>query len=127
MRAFLCSREAVKIMKEQRAGRIINIGSVSAKTPRPHTVSYAASKFALAGLTHSFALDFREYGIAVSILHPGNVASGLARPGAGAPPEARMKGADVARLAVLIAALPPDTNLLESVMLPVDMPFLGRG
>ena len=35
---FLCSREAIRIMKAQmpQGGRIINIGSVSAKTPRPH-------------------------------------------------------------------------------------------
>ena len=35
--AFLCAREAIRIMKAQqpKGGRIINIGSVSAKTPRP--------------------------------------------------------------------------------------------
>jgi hypothetical protein len=33
----------------------------------------------------------------------------------------------VARVAVLIASLPPDVNLYESVRLPVTMPYLGRG
>ena len=39
--AFLCSREAVRIMKSQtpQGGRIINIGSVSAKTPRPDSAA----------------------------------------------------------------------------------------
>jgi NAD(P)-dependent dehydrogenase (short-subunit alcohol dehydrogenase family) len=49
--AFLCSREAVRIMKSQtpQGGRIINIGSVSAKTPRPDSLPYTATKFALQG------------------------------------------------------------------------------
>src|SRR5581483_9849249 len=69
--AFLCSREALKIMKQQRSGRILNIGSVSAKAPRSHSAAYATSKFGLQGLTHSLAVDGREYGIAASVLQPG--------------------------------------------------------
>ena len=33
----------------------------------------------------------------------------------------------VARVAVMMAALPPDMNLLEGLVLPLTMPFLGRG
>lgn len=65
--AFICSREALKIMKLQRSGRIINIGSVSAKVPRVHSAAYTTSKFGLEGLTRSLALDARDYGVAVSI------------------------------------------------------------
>jgi len=126
--AFLCSREALRVMKPQRSGRIINIGSVSAKVPRRHAAPYAASKFALEGLTRSMALDAREFGIAVSILHPGNTESPLWQ---GREEVARQEGlmaaADLARVAVLMAALPPEVNFLEGVVLPVSMPFLGRG
>jgi NAD(P)-dependent dehydrogenase (short-subunit alcohol dehydrogenase family) len=126
--AFLCSREALKIMKRQRGGRIINIGSVAAKVPRPHSAPYAASKFALEGLTRSLALDGREHGIAASILHPGNVDSEFWR---GREELARREGLvspdDIARIVVLMASLPPAVNLLESLVLPVPMPFLGRG
>ncbi|MBM4348485.1 MAG: SDR family oxidoreductase [Deltaproteobacteria bacterium] len=126
--AFLCSREALRIMKRQRSGRIINIGSISAKMPRPHTAPYTTSKFALEGLTRSLALDGRDYGIAVSILHPGNTATPLWD---GREDQARQEGimspTDLARVMVIIAALPPDVNMLESIMLPVSMPFLGRG
>ncbi|MGH6980892.1 MAG: SDR family NAD(P)-dependent oxidoreductase, partial [Stellaceae bacterium] len=69
---FLCAREAFKIMKKQKQGRIINIGSVSAKVPRPNTIAYAASKFGLEGVTRALALEGRDHGILVSILHPGN-------------------------------------------------------
>lgn len=126
--AFLCSREALRIMKRQRSGRIINIGSISAKMPRPHTAPYTTSKFALEGLTRSLALDGRDYGIAVSILHPGNTATPLWD---GREDQARQEGimspTDLARVMVIMASLPPDVNMLESIMLPVSMPFLGRG
>ena len=126
--AFLCSREALKIMKPQRAGRIINIGSVSAKVPRSHSAAYTTSKFGLEGLTRSLALDARDYGIAVSILHPGNTATPIWQ---GREEIARKEGVmspdDLARVAVTIATLPPEINLLESIVLPVSMPFVGRG
>ncbi len=126
--AFLCSREALRIMKPQRSGRIINIGSVSAKVPRSHSAPYTTSKFGLEGLTRSLALDARDYGIAVSILHPGNTATPIWQ---GREEIARKEGVmspdDLARVAVTIAALPPEVNLLESIVLPVSMPFVGRG
>lgn len=126
--AFLCSREALKIMKRQRSGRIINIGSISAKVPRPHSAPYTTSKFALEGLTRSLALDARDHGIAVCILHPGNTATPLWY---GREDQAKQEGImhpnNLARVAVTIAALPQDMNMLESIVLPVTMPFLGRG
>jgi len=126
--AFLCSREALKIMKPQHSGRIINIGSVSAKVPRPHSAPYTTSKFGLEGLTRSLALDARDFGIAVSILHPGNTETPIWQ---GREEVARREGVmspqDLARVAVTIASLPPEVNLLESIVLPVSMPFVGRG
>lgn len=126
--AFLCCREAFRIMKPGRSGRIINIGSISAKAPRPNNAPYAASKFGLEGLTRSLALDGRAYGIAVSIIHPGNTATSIWE---GLEEQTRKEGLmstdDLARLAVTVAAMPPGINLLESIVLPVSMPFLGRG
>ncbi len=126
--AFLCAREAFKVMKGQKQGRIINIGSVSAKVPRPNTIAYAASKFGLEGITRALALDAREHGVLVSILHPGNTVSGLGRPAQiGANPEGRMEAEDLAQVAVLMATLPHEVNMLEALVLPRTMPFLGRG
>jgi NAD(P)-dependent dehydrogenase (short-subunit alcohol dehydrogenase family) len=126
--AFLCAREAFRLMKPQGGGRIINIGSISAKVPRHKSAAYTTSKFALEGLTRSLALDGRAYGIAVSVLQPGNTETPIWH---GAEEKARKEGLmapeEVARVAVLIASLPADVNLFESVMLPVTMPYLGRG
>jgi NAD(P)-dependent dehydrogenase (short-subunit alcohol dehydrogenase family) len=126
--AFLCAREAFRLMKPAGGGRIINIGSISAKVPRHKSAAYTTSKFALEGLTRSLALDGRAYGIAVSVLQPGNTDTPIWH---GAEEKARKEGLmaaeEVARVAVLIASLPADVNLYESVVLPVTMPFLGRG
>ncbi|MBX6317625.1 SDR family oxidoreductase [uncultured Pigmentiphaga sp.] len=125
---FLCSREAFRIMKPQGGGRIINIGSVAAKVPRPNSVPYTTTKHGLSGMTHALALDGRDHGIAVSILHPGVTESALAaKSGRKFEPGDLMKAEDVARVAAVMATLPHDVNLYESTMFPLSMPLLGRG
>src|SRR6267142_4989597 len=51
--AFLCTQEAIRIMKAQdpKGGRIINNGSISAHAPRPMSVAYTSTKHAVTGLT----------------------------------------------------------------------------
>ena len=135
--AFLMSREAVKTMKAQtpQGGRIINIGSVSQKTPRPDSIAYTATKHALQGMTHQLTMDGRKYGVVASIIHPGATFSGFSvrrgrtKPGPGPTPDDYiMSGDDVARVAVLMCALPPEVNLYEATILPNLMrSFIGRG
>jgi NAD(P)-dependent dehydrogenase (short-subunit alcohol dehydrogenase family) len=64
--AFLCIREAFRVMRAQhpQGGRIINNGSISSYTPRPRSIAYTATKHAVTGLTKSTALDGRPYDIA---------------------------------------------------------------
>ena len=125
---FLCTREAMKIMKRQRGGRIINIGSISAQMPRMDSAPYSTSKHGLVGLTKSTALEGREFGVSASCLHPGNVlterrsASDMAL-----DEEPMMTTDDLAMAAVTMAAMPPNVNMLESVVLPVGQLYLGRG
>ena len=135
--AFLCSREAVRIMKAQtpKGGRIINMGSVSAKTPRPDSLPYTTTKFAIQGMTHQLTMDGRKHGIVASILHPGATLSsfstrrGRTEAGPGATPDDYVMAAeDVAKVAVLMAALPAEVNLYEATILPNHMrSFIGRG
>ena len=126
--AFLCSREAMKIMKRQREGRIINIGSISAQVPRMNSAPYAATKHGLVGLTKSTALEGRAFGVVASCLHPGNVVTER-RAGSDDPmdQEPMMTSDDLAMTAVAMAALPPYVNMLEAVVLPVTQLYLGRG
>jgi NAD(P)-dependent dehydrogenase (short-subunit alcohol dehydrogenase family) len=127
--AFLAAQAAFKIFLEQdRPGRIINIGSVSARVPRHNSVAYTTSKFALDGLTRAMALDGRAKRIAVSILHPGNTESAIWEGQEDAvAKEGLMPAKSVAETALLMCTLPLDINLLDATMLPLSMPFLGRG
>src|SRR5579863_10418152 len=74
---FLCTQQAMKLMKAQRpqGGRIINNGSVSAYAPRPHSAPYTATKHAITGLTKSISLDGRKYDIACGQIDIGNAAT----------------------------------------------------
>ena len=125
---FLCGREAMKVMRRQGEGRIINIGSISAQMPRAGSAPYTATKHALVGLTKTMALEGREFGVVTSILHPGNVDK-ESRVGSTDPAdhEPMMQPEDIAAAALTMAALPPNVNMLESIVLPTAQLYLGRG
>ena len=125
--AFLCSREAMKIMKGQRSGRIINIGSISAQMPRFNSVPYATSKHGIVGLTHATALEGREFGVAASCLHPGNVAVERWPTIEDQTTEPTMNPDDIAAAALTMAAMPPHVNMYEAIVLPTTQKYLGRG
>ncbi len=128
--AFLCSREALKIMKPQKSGRIINIGSISSITPRANGAAYAATKLALEGLTRSIALDYREYNIGASIIRLGATATSWMKvqPEKATGPEYHLQLDDVGRLAAFMASLPTEANMFETTILPIQQrSFIGRG
>jgi NAD(P)-dependent dehydrogenase (short-subunit alcohol dehydrogenase family) len=135
--AFLCTREAFRLMKDQdpRGGRIINNGSISAYTPRPNSAPYTATKHAITGLTKSTALDGRKYDIACGQIDIGNAGTEMtARMKDGVPqadgslaPEPTMDVDHVARAVVYMAGLPLDANVLFMTVMATKMPFVGRG
>ena len=125
---FLCTREAMKIMKPAGGGRIINIGSISAQMPRMNSAPYTTTKHALVGLTKSTALEGRDFGVVASILHPGNVLTELRDNSALAQnQEPMMSTDDIAMAALTMAALPLNVNMLETIVLPVEQKYIGRG
>jgi NAD(P)-dependent dehydrogenase (short-subunit alcohol dehydrogenase family) len=134
---FLCTQEAIKIMKAQdpRGGRIINNGSISAHTPRPRSVAYTATKHAVTGLTKSTSLDCRSYNITCSQIDIGNAATpltermaqGVMQADGRTAVEPRMNADDVGRAVVYMANLPLDTNVLFMTVMANLMPFVGRG
>ena len=125
--AFLCSRAAFRVMKGQRRGRIINIGSISARVPRANSPAYAASKWGLDGLTRSLAIDGREFGIAASIFHPGIVATEIAPGAVKLPEDFAASPTDIAGVIVHMCDLPDHLNFYEGMVVQIDLPFLGRG
>jgi NAD(P)-dependent dehydrogenase (short-subunit alcohol dehydrogenase family) len=135
--AFLCAREAVRMMKAQhpKGGRIINNGSVSAMTPRPFSAAYTATKHAITGLTKSLSLDGRADNIACSQIDIGNAAtdltakmeSGILQANGSTMVEPRMDVAHVADAVLYIANLPLDANVQSMTLMATTMPFIGRG
>ncbi len=124
---FLCTREALRIMKPQRSGRIINIGSISAQRVRPNSAAYSTSKHGLWGLTQVTALEGREYGISCGCLHPGNVEVDTLAASRKVNGEPVMQASELAEAVVTMAALPPHMTMLESIVLPINQPYIGRG
>jgi NAD(P)-dependent dehydrogenase (short-subunit alcohol dehydrogenase family) len=125
---FLCIREAFPIMKKAGGGRIINIGSISAQRTREEMAPYTASKFGIWGLTQAAALEGRPYGIAVSCLHPGNVAvERRVQSDRTSDQEPMIPIAEMARVALLMATLIPEANMLEAIVMPITQLYIGRG
>ncbi|MER8104185.1 SDR family oxidoreductase [Kitasatospora sp. NPDC094016] len=133
---FLCAREAFRVMSTQspQGGRIINNGAPSAHVPRPNSIAYTAAKHAVLGLTKVLSLDGRAHGIAVGQIDVGNVT-----PVDGGPQPAAMQADGTMAVeatipverfteaVLLMASMPPDTNVQSLTVLPTTMPYVGRG
>jgi NAD(P)-dependent dehydrogenase (short-subunit alcohol dehydrogenase family) len=125
--AFLCSRAAFRVMKDKGRGRIVNIGSISARVPRQNSPAYSASKWGLDGLTRSLAIDGREFNIAASIFHPGIVATEIAPGAVKLPEDLTADPKDIAEVIVHMCDLPDHLNFYEGMVVQNKIPFLGRG
>ncbi|HXZ92448.1 MAG TPA: SDR family oxidoreductase [Burkholderiales bacterium] len=134
---FLCSQEAIRIMKAQspRGGRIINNGSISAHAPRPFSAPYTATKHAVTGLTKCISLDGRAHDIACGQIDIGNAATEMTdRMTKGVPQangstlvEPRMDVAHVGAAILHMAKLPLESNVQFMTIMATKMPFVGRG
>jgi NAD(P)-dependent dehydrogenase (short-subunit alcohol dehydrogenase family) len=135
--AFLCTKEALRLMKRQtpQGGRIINNGSISAHVPRPHSAPYTASKHAVSGLTKCTALDGRPFNIACGQIDIGNAATaigshvtqGALQANGARQVEPTLDLAHVAEAVRYMASLPLEANVLTLTVMAAGMPFVGRG
>ena len=134
---FLCTQQAMKLMKAQqpRGGRIINNGSVSAYAPRRNSAPYTATKHAITGLTKSTSLDGRAFDIACGQIDIGNALTDLAAAmGRGVPQANGTRAVEplidvghVGEMIVHMASLPLDANVQFVTIMATKMPFIGRG
>jgi short-subunit dehydrogenase len=72
---FDVTQALVGPMIERRSGHIVFIGSISGRSAYPGGTCYAATKHAVMGFSESLMLELREYGVKVSIVNPGSVAT----------------------------------------------------
>jgi NAD(P)-dependent dehydrogenase (short-subunit alcohol dehydrogenase family) len=134
---FLCTQQAFLMMKAQRpqGGRIINNGSISSYSPRPHSAPYTATKHAITGLTKSTSLDGRRFNIACGQIDIGNaatemtaaMATGVLQANGETAAEPCVDVAHVVKAVVYMASLPLDANVQFMTVMATKMPFIGRG
>ncbi len=134
---FLCTQEAIRIMKAQdpKGGRIINNGSISAHAPRPFSVAYTSTKHAVTGLTKSTSLDGRANNIVACQIDIGNAETpmtqrmkkGVLQPSGQFVVEPVMNVQNVADTVVLMSNMSLDANVQTVTVMASQMPFVGRG
>ncbi|MFK8024246.1 MAG: SDR family oxidoreductase [Ilumatobacter sp.] len=107
---FLGLRECGRVMKEQGSGSIINISSIAGLGGAGIAHSYAATKWAVRGMTKSAALEFARSGVRVNSVHPGIIdtdmmrESGVEAPAAGIPMGRTGTAEEVADVVVFVAS-----------------------
>ena len=70
---FYCSRAVARVMIKQKAGRIINIGSVFGSVPARKQIAYVAAKAGVHNMTKAMALELAPYGVNVNAVAPGSI------------------------------------------------------
>lgn len=118
---FLVSRAVAPSMIRRNSGDIINISSLAGKNAFAGGGIYCASKWGLQGLSACMAEDLRQYGIRVSLVCPGSVATEFS----GSKPKDPSKvllPEDVAHAVVLIATQGPQSFVSEIQLRPVRKP-----
>lgn len=118
---FLVSRAVAPSMISRGAGDIINISSLAGKNAFAGGGIYCASKWGLQGLSACMAEDLRQYGIRVSLVCPGSVATEFS----GSRPKDASKvllPEDVAHAVSLIATQGPQSFVSEIQLRPVRKP-----
>jgi len=120
---FLASRAVAPSMIQRGGGDIINISSLAGKNTFAGGGIYCASKWGLQGLSGCMAEDLRGYGIRVSVICPGTVATEFSGSGRGSKDPAKMLQAeDVAHAVAMVAAQGPTSFISEVQMRPVKKP-----
>jgi 3-oxoacyl-[acyl-carrier protein] reductase len=116
---FLMIRAIAPLMISQGNGHIVNISSLAGKNPLPNGAAYAASKWGLHGLTYSLAEELRDYGIRVSIVAPGSVATEFSRSGGSKNPDKKLRPEDIAHVVAMLANQSAQSFVSEVLVRPL--------
>ena len=118
---FLMSKAVAPGMIERKTGHIINIASLAGKNAFKNGGIYCASKWGLLGLTECMAEDLRQYGIRVSAVCPGSVATEFS-PHAGKDPAKMLQSEDIAHAVAMIVTQSPQSFISEILIRPTAKP-----
>jgi 3-oxoacyl-[acyl-carrier protein] reductase len=118
---FLASKAVVPGMIAQRGGHIINIASLAGKNAFAGGGIYCASKWGLLGLTECMAEDLRGYGIRVSAICPGSVATDFS-PHGKKDISKMLQAEDIAHVVEMVVTQAPQSFISEILMRPTQKP-----
>jgi 3-oxoacyl-[acyl-carrier protein] reductase len=117
---FLLMRAVVPHMTARGSGDIVNISSLAGQGPLANGAAYAASKWALNGLTYSAAEELRSRNIRVSVIAPGSVNTDFGR---GDKDRTKMlQPEDVAAAVAMLVTQPRHAFISEVRMRPTQKP-----
>jgi 3-oxoacyl-[acyl-carrier protein] reductase len=117
---FLIMRAVVPGMIARGTGYIVNISSLAGQGPLANGAAYAASKWALNGLTYSAAEELRAHNIRVSVVAPGSVNTEFGR--GGKDRSKMLQADDVANVVAMLVTQPPQSFISEVRMRPTQKP-----
>ena len=117
---FLLMRAVIPHMIARRAGDIVNISSLAGQGPLADGAAYAASKWALNGLSYSAAEELRSHNIRVSVVAPGSVNTDFGR--GGKDRTKMLQPDDVAATVAMLVTQPRHAFISEVRMRPTQKP-----
>ena len=118
---FLMCRAVASEMIRRQTGQIINISSLAGKNTFANGAIYCASKWGLMGLSGSMAEDLRGYGIRVSAICPGSVATEFSGHG-GKDPSKLLRPDDVAHAVAALVTQTAGSFISEVHLRPTRKP-----
>lgn len=134
------TRPALRYMKQQQSGHIINIASMAGKLGHPYNSAYVAAKHACVGFTHALRMELVETGVHASVVCPAGVLTAWALETEGGPilPLFSESGPIIKRIAAergislppIEGVLPPNVvaqKILECIYNPVAEVYTHKG
>lgn len=121
---FLCTREAVPVMREQNeasgfGGHIVNVASIAGLLGNPNLTAYNASKFGLRGFSESLMKEVRDDGIRVTCIYPGSIETNFFDVAGAEMTDNPLRPEDVAATVMHVLESPANHLISELVMRPL--------
>ncbi|HEX2986817.1 MAG TPA: SDR family oxidoreductase, partial [Chloroflexota bacterium] len=116
---FFCTRAVLPTMMERRSGKIINVSSMAGKIASPTRSAYSAAKFGVVGFGQAIQRELNEYGITISTVFPGPIATAMRRKNnPGEDPSGLVKPEEVGEAILFLATRSSNAVIPELAIYP---------